>query len=152
MMRRVIIAALSLCTAAWGGECYPDFIPAQSFDPGENHGTSALADLDGDGNVDLTTGESILFGEGGGRFGEPVGIPGRPEIPFDVIPHDFDKDGLLDLALGSFAPESPLTILFGRVRDGPGDPLFEAPVRTPSLMSPWHLVVADFNRHRLLAW
>ena len=66
--------------------------------------TAALADVNGDGNVDLvsTTMNSntfvVQFGDGFGNFGSPVGY-GAP-IFSQVAADDFNGDGRPDVAIG----------------------------------------------------
>ena len=131
--------------AALGAEpdCIPAFTKLEEFDAGVNMGTSALADFNRDGKTDLTTGVSLLMGDGAGGFGTPLELAGRPELPFDVFPRDFDNDGILDLAVGGFASEESIYIYYGR-ESGNGAP-FEDPVIRRSLSSPWHLGVEDFD-------
>ncbi len=126
--------------------CQPGFTGGQKFSPGWNAGTSALADLNGDGVLDLTTGVSVLLGDGEGSFGEAVRLPRLSGAPFDVVPADFDKDGCIDLAVTYYAGEhDALGILYGQESRDPGDPLFEAPGAIPTVPKVWHLAVADFN-------
>ena len=70
--------------------------------------TCRLADLDGDGWLDLVTSaffEKCIFvcrGRGDGTFDEPVRISLKTQ-PYDVIPVDLNGDGRVDLAANCFA-------------------------------------------------
>lgn len=131
-------------------ECEPSFQSRPQFQVGPNSGASALADLDGDGKLDLTTGSVYFLGDGAGGFGRAVNLlpPGEKRGGFDVAARDFDRDGRLDLAITSFFRDQIL-ILFGREPESPSDALFETPlvVRLPTPV--WHLVSADFNSDEL---
>jgi len=64
-----------------------------------------VADLDGDGHVDLSSGSSVVLGDGAGSFDEPVWVyPGAEHgtsAPFEQTPGarlaDVDGDGRADL-------------------------------------------------------
>jgi Ca2+-binding RTX toxin-like protein len=66
------------------------------------------ADLDGDGDLDLLTGDSfsgavsVLFNDGKGRFTTPVSLPSDSDGIFDVAAFDDDKDGDKDIFFVGF--------------------------------------------------
>jgi hypothetical protein len=127
--------------------CEPGFTPGPQFEVGVNAGTSALADLDGDSDLDLTTGGAVLFGNSDGTFSEPFpfwSVP-TPWPYFDIVPGDFDGDELLDLALATMEPGGSVSLVYGRTGAVPPELPFGAPVPYPSAVVPWHMASADFN-------
>ncbi|MFQ5766845.1 MAG: FG-GAP repeat domain-containing protein [Acidobacteriota bacterium] len=105
--------------------------------PGQGFFFTALADLNGDGNLDLAgvrdgAGQlAILLGNGDGTFNEPLITPVGTR-PFAVVTGDFNSDGILDLAVtnqfsfdvsillgngdGSFGPENRFPVRRGESR------------------------------------
>jgi hypothetical protein len=132
--------------------CEPVFTPGPHFQVGRNFGASALADLDGDSDLDLATGPAVLFGSGDGTFSEPYPISSDAfcALLFDVVPRDFDGDGLPDLALACFAMDNAFFVAFGKSGAAPPELPFEEPVRYPLPSGLWHLAPADFNGDGLL--
>jgi uncharacterized protein (TIGR03437 family) len=105
----------------------------------------AAADLNGDGVTDLATTNfssdkvSLLFGDGRGGFGSPVGVAASSGT-LDLVIRDFNRDGQLDLAVLSSSPNI-ITILLG---NGRGEFAKGATVNVgPNAR---RLGVADFNR------
>jgi len=99
----------------------------------------ALADLTGDGNLDLILpGPSILPGHGDGTFGDSIG-PGLTAGSNGVVAGDFDQDGMTDVIVaGNFS----LSLLRGLPGGGLG------PVSASFLASvggPTNLAVFDLN-------
>jgi hypothetical protein len=138
---------LFLCGAALSEVCEPGFTPGPQFEVGQNFGTSALADVDGDSDLDLTTGVAVLFGNGDGSFSQPIAIPfdSSDRLCFDVVPADFDGDELLDLALAFMQPETGVLVAFGRSGAVPPQLPFDDPVSYPLPGWIWHIKSADFN-------
>ncbi|MBN1417800.1 MAG: VCBS repeat-containing protein [Planctomycetes bacterium] len=149
-VRRILIAGNAtlvlmgaVCLA--GEPCCPDFQAGPLFDVGFNFGASALADLDGDGYLDLTTGKVIFLGDGAGGFSEETfELPLDDPAPFDILPADFDADGRTDLVICPPRGEV-VRFLFALETSGPGRPAFSDPQDVPAVMGVWHLGIADFN-------
>lgn len=129
--------------------CEVAFKAEPIFTVGRNAGANALADLDGDGNLDLTTGPFFFLGNGDGSFGPARPVMDQEPAPlFDIVPRDFDSDGRLDLALGSIVGPF-LYVSFGRAPETPDGRFFEEYLEIPSVEGPWHLAPADFNEDGL---
>jgi len=104
----------------------------------------ALADFDGDGNVDLAVANSltstvgVLFGDGTGNFKSPRNVEvGR--TPVWVLTGDYNHDGKPDF-LSSNADSSTVSVVLGN-----GDGSFlDAPIFSLGAQ-PRQMVVGDFN-------
>jgi hypothetical protein len=110
---------------------------------GRNPSSIALADFNGDGNVDiavtnLNLGLSILLGDGKGGFSAPAALfPGL--YAGSVVAADFNGDGKQDLALITGSP-GQVTLLLGN-----GDGTFQAPQFFVTGINAIQVVAADFN-------
>jgi hypothetical protein len=108
----------------------------------------ATADLDGDGWVDLVGTQqttpgyvSVILHNPDGSFKSPVSYQ-VGNNPISVAVGDFNRDGILDLAVLNQADDS-ISILLGN-----GDGTFQPPLNNPTGGpgdGPTGLVVADFN-------
>lgn len=97
----------------------------------------ALADLDGDGALDIITGRSVYLGAGDGTFGAgaSTGISGE-----DVAVGDIDANGVPDVVVTSLADGVV------RLALGLGDGTFEVPTDLGTVAQPGSPVLADVNR------
>ncbi|HUB81177.1 MAG TPA: FG-GAP-like repeat-containing protein [Bryobacteraceae bacterium] len=127
----------------------PKYFPA-----GQNPGSLAAADFNGDGKIDLaaasTAGASIVIldGNGDGTFGTPVNYaPGGDSqaTPASILALDLNGDGRPDLAVANhgFAtvPNSSISVLLNT--GGGFQPKFNAPLKLP--LQPDYLGWADLN-------
>jgi hypothetical protein len=101
-------------------------VPGAKMDPGPGAGPAVVADMNGDGHLDILTSNfnpgvlGIRLGTGDGSFG-PGTIYQPDGHPMDLVIGDFNEDGLPDLALTSTLntnnPIADVTIWLG---DGTG--------------------------------
>lgn len=118
--------------------------PAQTFRVGERPETVTLADMNGDGALDILTVNrfsddlSLLFGTSDGAFAGEVRLPAgkRPET---LVVYDINTDGHLDIITSNAAPEFVIYL-------GNGDGSFAALRTTPVSSSPHALAAADMNQ------
>jgi hypothetical protein len=111
----------------------------------------AVADLNGDGNPDVVTGDStggpprnvnVLLGKGDGTFAAPVKYSTGGSGEGQIVIADFNGDGKLDIAVIN-ASDNTVSILLGN-----GDGTFQAPKITPALATDGALggmAAADLN-------
>ena len=113
----------------------------------------AVADVNGDGKVDLVTSNaegansvSVLLGNGDGTFGTKTDYPAGP-TPAKFAVADFNGDGKVDLAVADAGArvDGRLSILLGN-----GDGSFQAPVSYKTgragATEPGSVAVGDFNQ------
>ena len=109
----------------------------------------AARDLDGDGRTDLAITDysanqlTVLLGQAGGGFAEEAGSPiAVGTRPLEVVAHDFNHDGLADLAVANHGSDD-VTVLLRQPGGGfaaePGSPV-------PAGHTPYGLAAADFDR------
>jgi hypothetical protein len=114
------------------------------FGTGQTAVFVAIADLNGDGKLDLAVAEcgsnvvTILLGKGDGSFqagaSYPVGM-----CPASVASGDFNRDGKLDLAVTNI-DSNDISVLLGN-----GTGTFQAPVSYAVPEGPISVTVGDFN-------
>jgi len=84
----------------------------------------AVADLDGDGLLDVATANagdstvSILFGRAGGGFSEPPVALALPGVPLDLLAVDLDGDGFPDLAAAAESADGGALAVFANPGQG----------------------------------
>jgi hypothetical protein len=116
-------------------------------------GTSAIfvtaGDFNRDGKLDVLAVDtginlfgdvSVLLGNGDGSFQPPVSYSVGGSTPVWAAAGDFNRDGVLDLAV-SVTTTNSVAILLGN-----GDGTFQSAVNYPVETSPQGLAVADLNR------
>jgi hypothetical protein len=121
-----------------------------SYSVGLTPGQPVLADLNGDGILDLalipatgTTGNlAVMLGNGDGSFQPPVSYPAAAGAAFVAV-GDFNGDGKPDLAVSSLSLTTFAINLL--VFLGNGDGTFQAPKAT-SVFNAAQVVVGDFNK------
>jgi hypothetical protein len=111
----------------------------------------ALADLNGDGSLDLVTAGrsfadsagfvSVLLGNGDGSFQPPTSYPAGPSASFVTVV-DVNGDTIPDLIVANGNPGFGGSV---SVLQGVGDGSFLAPVTYPTGPGPFALTVADVN-------
>jgi hypothetical protein len=115
------------------GPRWPGFGPAVSYEAGRWNRWIAIADLNGDGKLDLLTANdrantiSVLFGNADGTFQPPISYD-TGKNPISVAVGDFNGDGKPDLAVAN-AMENTVSVLLGN-----GDGTFQKAI-------PWHVGV-----------
>ncbi|HYL73291.1 MAG TPA: FG-GAP-like repeat-containing protein [Bryobacteraceae bacterium] len=101
-----------------------------------------VADLNGDGNLDLIAGGQVLLGRNDGTFSNPIPMLMGPGQIFDYDIGDFNGDGKLDLVLNV----NNAGVFTTYIALGKGDASFATPTPIAIPQSPSCLVVAgDFN-------
>jgi hypothetical protein len=100
-------------------------------------GQGIIADLNGDGKVDLVyPGGVVLLGKGDGTF--TTGTPWTSPGPTQIAVADFNGDGKQDIVL--LGPLNQFSVFLGK-----GDGTFQVPVTTSIAAPPTSLVVGDLN-------
>jgi VCBS repeat protein/putative Ig domain-containing protein/List-Bact-rpt repeat protein/FG-GAP repeat protein len=120
-----------------------------NFSAGTAPRSAALADFNGDGNLDMAVANngsgtvSIRLGTGSGSFGAATSLT-VGTAPNSVVAGDFDGDGKLDLAVANFGDFSPgsgsVSILLGN-----GAGTFGAATDFAIGSHPFRLAAGDFD-------
>ena len=107
-LRLFTAAALSISlevAPCWAQSCSaPSFAAPTSFAAVDGVAGTALADFNGDGRLDLLTGQSfagtgelgLMLGDGAGGFAAPTSFPSGGN-PYEIIAADFNRDGRRDV-------------------------------------------------------
>ena len=107
-----------------------------------------LADLNGDGKLDIVTANgdgtlSVLLNKGNGTFAPATLITSAASLnPYqdDLVIGDFTGDGKADIALATYARQSAVYVLLGN-----GDGTFGTPIVITTPYTPYSLAAGDFN-------
>ena len=107
-----------------------------------------LADLNGDGKLDIVTSNgdgtlSVLLNKGKGIFGTATLITSAASLnPYqdDLVIGDFTGDGKADIALATYARQSAVYVLPGN-----GNGTFGTPIVVTTPYTPYSLAAGDFN-------
>jgi hypothetical protein len=135
----------------------PVFDRAPNVAAGSHPRSAVLADLDGDGKLDLAVANqadstvSILLNDGAGSFPLPrtVGVPAAG--PESIVAGDFNRDGHVDLAVSApLATPKGIMVLLGSATT-PGDFTLQGTIGVGSPTStPDALAVGDFDGDGIL--
>lgn len=118
------------------------FASAIQFDVGGRPISGALADFDGNGNMDLVTinlnDAAVFTGNGDGTFNTPqIYIAGHK--PTDMNTIDINNDGMIDIVVTDTNSSQVLVLLAN------GDGTFKSPLMQSIAMQSGNLALADFN-------
>ncbi len=110
--------------------------------------TIAVADLNGDGKLDLAFSDpsqpensvTVLLGNGDGTFQNPPSTYSAGVSPAVVMALDANGDGKPDLAFAAGGSDGAITVLINR-----GDGSFPNAVTYPVLPNPYSIAAGDFN-------
>ena len=116
------------------------FAPAMTYDPAGYLPSPALADFNGDSNLDLAGGRQMFLGNGDGTFREPSDI--GVSAYYSTTVGDFDADGNLDIAGKNFDRVGVLR--------GNGDGTFQTPQSFDAGLHPDSVNAADMNGDSVL--
>lgn len=128
--------------------CDPPDGDAASWNLGNAPSAFLLADLDGDGDLDLAAGEpgpasiEIALNDGAGNFvlAGAFGVSGAPSEDLALAASDLDSDGDIDLAVTTHRADGVLHLLFNQ-----GDATFMVGDPRPVGPLPVQVFTADMN-------
>jgi hypothetical protein len=126
------------------------FTHSEYITTGDDPESLKAADINGDGNIDLLSGDdggiSYLLGSSSGLFPLRLGLPGGGGSNEFALPVDLNNDGLLDIAVASTG--APGETLFTLLNEG--NNRFSAPIATKTGDFPESIAAADFNGDNLI--
>ena len=132
------------------------FQPPINFPTGTSANLLAVADLNGDGKLDLIVANGfstigVMMGNGDGTF-QPHVDYNTGDGPFSIVVGDFNRDGVLDLAVSNYCGQSSNCEGLGSVSVllGNGDGTFQPQVQYLTANGPGGMVAADFNGDGIL--
>jgi len=153
--RSLVLAGLLGAGAIAMGAAQPPVLAPASGSPiavGSSPGNLLVGDVNEDGRPDLLVASApirqiaVLLGQGDGRFAARAGGPlDVPEPPTEMAAGDINRDGHLDLAIGSHDSYRVLLLLGdgrGAFAAAPGSPLAMKEGKQPHTHG---LEIADFN-------
>jgi hypothetical protein len=114
-----------------------------------------IADLNGDGHLDVAAAESGMFfgqsgagvflGNGDGTLQKRADYGGAETTPWSIAAGDFNDDGRIDLAITNWGELTTITSSVSLLL-GNGDGSFQPQLSYPIGVVPQSLVTGDFNR------
>jgi hypothetical protein len=120
------------------------FVQAPQYPVGNNPEAVAVADFNGDGNLDIAVANSasnnisVLLGKGDGTFGAAVNYA-ADSTPLGIATGDFNGDGRIDLAVTN-SGSNTLSIFLGN-----GNGTFQSKVDYATGRKPWGIAVGKFS-------
>ncbi len=125
----------------------PNFAAAVNYPGGDNPGSVAVGDFNGDGKPDLATATiqsndvRVRLNNGNGSFGAAVVLTlATSSVPTGIVTADFNRDGKADLATSN-GGTNKVSIFIGNGLGG-----FAAAVDYDAHTQPFGLAVGDFDR------
>jgi hypothetical protein len=118
------------------------FQTAVTYAPGTNLASASLADVNGDGHLDLLVPNSVMLGNGNGTFQPPIAFNSGSSSTREVTATDVNGDGKVDLvAVNQTVTNQDVSILPGN-----GDGTFQPAITLNSGGGPaWSIIVSDVN-------
>lgn len=146
-MKRTIILVVGFMLMSQNNWASQLLYRGQTFIAGNNPGSVAIGDLDGDGESDLAATNSnsnhvsVLLGNGDGTFQSAVSYSAGA-YPLSVSMADLNGDGATDLAVANFYGDDNVSVLLNK-NDGTG--AFHSAVNYSAGEHPYWVAIADLN-------